>query len=201
MPPSPIKVQVFISSIIQCRWEPASCQRALIHNRFRLIREGVFDYVFLRGRIPLPQSELFIYRLWHLFPSLRKAFLNYSFSNVCVRSDDIQIQLTTVCLNILLDSWPSQCFNSGSCSKPFFSAGTPYTKTTETYIYRTIDETLFFVIIAFASLGIVYGLICLLTLVLNFKKKYVYYWTVIKNQFETRNPKWIEITRQLLTNP
>lgn len=73
--------------------------------------------------------------------------------------------------------------------KTFFSAGTPYTKTTETYIYRTIDETLFFVMIAFASLGIVYGLICLLTLVLNFKKKYVYYWTVIKNQFETRNPK------------
>ena len=120
VPPSPIKVQVFTSSIIPCRWEPTSCQRALIHNRFRLIREGGIRLSFLRGRIPLPQSELFIYRLWHLFPSLRKALLNYSFSNVCVRSDDIQIQLTTVCLNILLDSWPSQCFNSGSCSKHSF---------------------------------------------------------------------------------
>lgn len=51
------------------------------------------------------------------------------------------------------------------------SAGTPYTKTTEKYIYRTIDRTLFFVLIGFASVGIAYALLCLLVLALNFKKK------------------------------
>jgi len=50
-------------------------------------------------------------------------------------------------------------------------AGTPYTKTKETYIFRTIDSTLFITLIAFAAVGIVYALFCLLTLVLNFKKK------------------------------
>ena len=51
------------------------------------------------------------------------------------------------------------------------SAGTPYTKTTENYIYRTIDRTSFFVLIGFASFGIAYALLCLLVLALNFKKK------------------------------
>ena len=52
VPPSPIKVQVFISSIIPCRWEPTSCQRALIHNRFRLIREGGIRLSFFKGTHP-----------------------------------------------------------------------------------------------------------------------------------------------------
>ncbi|KAJ7372990.1 hypothetical protein OS493_015460 [Desmophyllum pertusum] len=52
-------------------------------------------------------------------------------------------------------------------------AGTPYTKTSETYTYRTIDRTLFIAWVVFAVLGIIYALFCLLTLVLNFKKKIV----------------------------
>lgn len=52
VPPSPIKVQVFTSSIIPCRWEPTSCQRALIHNRFRLIREGGIRLSFFKGTHP-----------------------------------------------------------------------------------------------------------------------------------------------------
>ena len=53
----------------------------------------------------------------------------------------------------------------------FVLAGTPYTKTTETYTYRTIDNTLFIALIVFAGVGILYALFCLLTLVLNLKKK------------------------------
>lgn len=53
----------------------------------------------------------------------------------------------------------------------FLLAGTPYTKTKETYTYRTIDNTLFIILVAFAVIGILYALFCLLTLVLNFKKK------------------------------
>ncbi|XP_068676427.1 uncharacterized protein [Montipora foliosa] len=52
-------------------------------------------------------------------------------------------------------------------------AGTPYTKTQETFTYRTIDRNLFIALIVLASLGIVYALSCLLMLVLNFKKKIV----------------------------
>lgn len=53
----------------------------------------------------------------------------------------------------------------------FVLAGTPYTKTKETYTYRTIDNNLFITLVAFAGIGILYALFCLLTLVLNFKKK------------------------------
>ena len=53
----------------------------------------------------------------------------------------------------------------------FLLAGTPYTKTKETYTYRTIDNALFIILVAFAAVGILYALFCLLTLALNFKKK------------------------------
>ncbi|KAL9951711.1 hypothetical protein ACROYT_G044433 [Oculina patagonica] len=58
-------------------------------------------------------------------------------------------------------------------SEVHWLAGTPYTKTKEIYTYRTIDNTLFIALVVFAALGILYALFCLLTLILNFKKKIV----------------------------